>query len=110
MRDPCVYILAGKRDGMLYVGVTSDLHGRMAEHVQGLFEGYTKRHDIKMLVYYEMHDMMDTAIRRERQIKEWQRAWKIRLINGFNPEWTDLFDRPSGSIALGPADIARSVR
>ena len=107
MRDPCVYILASRRDGMLYVGVTSNLHGRMAEHAQGLFEGYTKRHAIKMLVYYEMYDEMDAAIRRERQIKEWRRAWKVRLINGFNPEWLDLFDKSNGAIALGPADIAR---
>ena len=79
----------------------------MAEHVQGLFEGYTKRYGIKMLVYYEMHDTLDSAIRRERRIKEWQRAWKVRLINGFNPEWVDLFDRTTGAIALGPADVAR---
>ena len=107
MRDPSVYILASKRDGMLYVGCTSELYGRMAEHVQGLFEGYTKRYGIKMLVYYEMHDTLDSAIRRERRIKEWQRAWKVRLINGFNPEWIDLFDRTTGAIAMGPADVAR---
>ena len=107
MRDPCVYILASMRDGMLYVGCTSDLYGWMAEHIQGLFEGYARGHGIKMLVYYEMHDTMDAAIRRERQIKEWQRAWKVRLINGFNLEWVDLFDPATGAIALGPADIAR---
>lgn len=81
MRDPCVYILAKHRDGMLYIGCTSDLHGRMAEHVQGLFEGYTKRHGIHMLVYYELHDTMDIAIARERRIKEWPRAWKVRLLH-----------------------------
>ena len=107
MREPWVYILASKRDGMLYVGCTSDLHGRMAEHVQGLFEGYTKRHSITMLVYYELHDTMDAAINRERRIKEWQRAWKVRLIQSFNPEWVDLFDRVTGGIALGPADLER---
>ena len=108
MRDPCVYILASRRDGALYVGCTSDLHGRMAEHVQGLFEGHAKRYGIMMLVYYEMHDTMDAAIRRERRIKEWQRAWKVRLINGFNPEWLDLFDRATGAIGLGPADVVRA--
>ncbi|MEQ1611427.1 MAG: GIY-YIG nuclease family protein [Hyphomicrobiaceae bacterium] len=107
MRDPSVYILAKSRDGMLYTGCTSDLHGRMAEHVQGLYEGYTKRHGIRMLVYYEMHDTMDAAIARERRTKEWPRAWKVRLINAFNPEWRDLFDETTGAIEAGPADIAR---
>lgn len=108
MRDPSVYILAKSRDGMLYTGCTSDLHGRMAEHVQGLFEGYTKRHGIRMLFYYEMHDTMDAAIARERRIKEWPRAWKVRLIVGFNPEWLDLFDHATGAIASAPVDVARN--
>jgi putative endonuclease len=107
MKSPCVYILASRRDGVLYVGVTSDLHGRMAEHDQGLLEGFTKRHGVKQLVYCEFHDDMTAAIRREKQIKEWQRAWKVRLIEGMNPEWVNLFDPASGEIAFGPADIAR---
>jgi putative endonuclease len=74
MKDPCVYILASKRDGVLYVGVTSDLHGRMAEHEQELIEGFTKRYGVKQLVNYEFHDDMTAAIRREKQLKEWQRA------------------------------------
>jgi putative endonuclease len=107
MKSPCVYILASGPDGILYAGVTSDLHDRMSDHVQGLIEGFTKRYGIKMLVYYEMHDSMDAAIRREKQIKNWKRAWKIRLILSFNPQWLDLFDRGSGAIAFGPADLDR---
>ena len=104
---PSVYIAASKRDGVLYVGVTSDLHQRMSEHVQGLFPGFTRRYQVKLLVYYEMHDDMQAAILREKRIKEWKRAWKVRLIHGFNPQWRDLFDRESGEIAFGPADGAR---
>jgi putative endonuclease len=107
MKEPCVYILASKRDGVLYVGVTSDLHGRMAEHDQELIEGFTKRHNVKLLVYYEMHDGMTAAIRREKQLKEWHRAWKVRLIEGMNPEWLNLFDPVSGEIVAGPADVSR---
>ena len=107
LKIPCVYILASQRDGVLYIGVTSDRHGRMSDHVDGVFEGFTKRHNIKMLVYYELHETMDAAIKREKQIKQWQRAWKVRLINGFNPEWIDLYDRDTGEILDGPSDADR---
>ncbi len=107
MKDPCVYIAASGPNGVLYTGVTSDLHGRMSEHVQGLFEGFSKRYNVKLLVYYEMHNSMAEAIRREKQIKEWRRAWKIRLILSFNPEWLNLFDPLTGAIAFGPADKNR---
>jgi putative endonuclease len=107
MKDPCVYILASKRDGVLYVGVTSDLHGRMAEHDQGLIEGFTKRYGVTQLVYYEFHDDMSPAIRREKQVKEWRRAWKVRLIEAMNPEWLNLFDPATGEISAGPADSMR---
>ena len=107
MKCPCVYILASKRDGVLYVGVTSDLHGRMAEHDQGLIAGFTKRYGVKLLVYYEFHEDMQAAIGREKQLKEWRRAWKVRLIEGMNPQWANLFDPASGEIAAGPADSAR---
>lgn len=106
-KAPCVYILASKRDGVLYVGVTSDIHGRMAEHAQGLLGGFTKRYGVKLLVYYETHDDMDAAIRREKQLKEWKRAWKVRLIESMNPEWANLFDPASGEISAGPADSPR---
>jgi len=107
MKDPCVYILASKRNGVLYVGVTSDLHGRMAEHDQGLLQGFTKRYGVKLLVYYEFHADMAAAIGREKQLKEWRRAWKVRLIESMNPEWANLFDPASGEITAGPADEFR---
>jgi len=106
-KDPCVYILASKPYGTLYVGVTSDLHGRMAEHRQGLFDGFTKKYSVKQLAYYEMHESMEEAIRREKQIKKWNRAWKIRIIEQMNPEWSDLFDKKWGTILEGPADAGR---
>ena len=80
VRKPCVYILASRRNGTLYVGVTSDLVGRVWEHKSGLVEGFTKRYGVKMLVWYEAHETMEGAIRRERALKEWNRAWKLRLI------------------------------
>ncbi len=98
MKTPCVYILASKRDGVLYVGVTSDLHGRMAQHDQGLLEGFSKRYGVKLLVYFEFHQTMDDAIRREKQLKDWKRAWKVRLIESMNPEWHSLFDPNTGAI------------
>ena len=107
MKVPCVYLLASKRDGVLYIGATSDLSRRMFEHSQGLIEGFTRRYQVKHLVYYEMHETMDAAIVRERRMKEWQRAWKVRLIEGFNPEWRDLFDAATGAIVDGPADLER---
>ncbi|MGE5512737.1 MAG: GIY-YIG nuclease family protein [Bacteroidota bacterium] len=107
MKDPCVYILASRRNGTLYVGVTSDLHGRMAEHKQGLLDSFTKKYGVTRLVYYEMHDDMLAAIRREKLIKGWKRAWKVRLIEQMNPEWVDLFGEASGDLRDGPADRAR---
>src|SRR5262249_5522583 len=104
---PCVYILASKRNGVLYIGVTSALGDRMAQHTQGLIEGFTKRYDVKLLVYYEFHETMPQAIQREKQLKEWQRAWKVRLIESMNPEWRNLFDPATGVITEGPADRAR---
>ena len=107
MKDPCVYILASAPNGVLYVGVTSDLYGRMEEHAQGLFEGFTKKYSVKQLVYYEFFETMPEAIQREKRLKEWQRAWKVRLILGMNPDWKNLFDPESGEIALGPRDVSR---
>jgi putative endonuclease len=107
VKAPCVYILASKRNGTLYAGVTSDLFGRMVQHKQGLIEGFTKRYKVHHLVYYEMHEVMPNAIRREKQIKEWKRLWKIRLIESMNPEWIDLFDGQTGEILFGPADRSR---
>ena len=87
-----LYILANKPGGTLYVGVTNDLVRRVFEHRQGSVEGFTKRYDVKMLVYYEQHDDIRTAIQREKTIKHWPRAWKVRLIRGANPDWKDLYD------------------
>ena len=107
MKDPCVYILASKPLGTHYIGATSDLYGRMADHAQGLIAGFTKKYGVKTLVYYEMHETMDAAIRREKQLKQWRRLWKIRIIEEMNPEWLNLFDETSGEIAFGPAEVHR---
>lgn len=90
-KQPCVYILASKRNGTLYVGVTSDVVKRGWEHRNGLVEGFTKKYSIHSLVYYEMHENMLAAITREKQIKKWNRAWKLRLIEQGNPQWRDLW-------------------
>ncbi len=106
-KQPCVYLLASRRNGVLYAGVTSDLAKRVSLHKQKLIEGFTQRYGVSQLVYYEMHETMDQAIRRESQIKKWKRAWKVRLIEQMNPEWRDLFDEANGEISFGPADIER---
>jgi putative endonuclease len=89
---PCVYIVASKRNGTLYTGVTSGLAGRIWQHKNGIVEGFSKRYGCKILVWYEVHWSMESAIVREKQIKEWNRAWKLRLIEEQNPEWNDLYD------------------
>jgi putative endonuclease len=110
MKQPCVYILASRRNGTLYVGVTSNIWNRMAEHKQGLVDGFTRKYGVKLLVCYEMHESMEDAICREKQIKEWRRAWKLRLTESMNPEWEDLFDESTGQLSDGPADVARELR
>ena len=87
-----VYILASRKHGTLYVGVTSDLPGRVYDHRAGSTPGFTTRYGVHQLVYFEMSGVIDDAIRREKQLKRWRRAWKIRLIEESNPEWTDLFE------------------
>ena len=104
---PCVYILASRRNGTLYIGVTSDLAGRVNLHVQELIPGFTAKYHVHRLVYYEMHETMEAAIRREKQLKKWNRLWKLRLIEQANPEWIDLFDRENGEVADVPADKVR---
>jgi putative endonuclease len=106
---PCVYILASARNGTLYIGVTSDLFQRITLHKQDLIEGFTKKYGVHRLVYYEMHPTMEAAIRREKQLKEWRRLWKIRLIESMNPEWIDLFDEATGEVLDGPADLSRRM-
>ena len=103
MKQPCVYILASKRNGTLYIGVTSNLAERVAMHKHDLLEGFSKRYQTHTLVYFEMHPAMDEAIKREKKLKEWQRSWKLRLIEQANPEWLDLYDDESGALLDAPA-------
>jgi putative endonuclease len=92
MRSPFVYIVTNRRDGILYTGVTSNLPRRIYEHREGLISGFTKRYGLKQLVWYEAHDTITAAIQREKTMKHWPRAWKVRLIHAINPEWADLYD------------------
>jgi putative endonuclease len=87
-----VYILASHRHGTLYVGVTNDLVRRVYEHREGLVDGFTKDHNVKMLVFYEAHATAGAAIQREKNIKHWSRDWKVRLIEKLNPTWDDLYE------------------
>ena len=106
-KQPFIYILASGRNGTLYVGVTGALSDRMSVHTQDLNEGFTKKYGVHCLVYYEWHETFDEAFRREKQLKGWKRAWKIRLIEQMNPDWADLYDALSGEIRDGPADLQR---
>ncbi len=87
-----VYILAGKRNGTLYTGATDDLTKRVWQHKNKIFCGFTSKYSVDRLVWYEAHDTRESALTRERQIKEWKRAWKIELIESMNPEWDDLYE------------------
>ena len=88
--DPTVYLLATHHHGTLYIGVTSNLLGRLQKHREGLMEGFTKDYGVKRLVWFEQHATMEHAIAREKRIKKWNRAWKVRLIEDANPDWRDL--------------------
>ena len=92
MKIPCVYILASKPNGTLYVGVTSDLIQRTWQHRNDFVEGFTKRYGVHRLVWYEVHECMESAIHREKAIKKWNREWKIELIQKSNPTWRDLYN------------------
>lgn len=92
VKQPAVYILANRRNGTLYTGVTSNLIKRVWEHKNDLADGFTHRYAVHMLVYYEMHGTMDAAITREKQIKAGSRAKKLHLIESMNAEWVDLYD------------------
>jgi putative endonuclease len=91
MKDYFVYILASKIGGTIYVGVTNDLVRRVYEHQHKLVEGFTKKYGVSKLVYYEIHSDIEAAITREKQLKKWNRAWKVRLIEETNPNWDDLY-------------------
>ena len=87
-----VYILASKRNGTLYTGMTSDLVKRVWQHKNKIVDGFTKTYHVKQLVYFEVHAQAEEAIKREKRIKKWKRAWKLDLIEAKNPEWEDLYD------------------
>lgn len=91
-RQPCVYILANHRNGTLHVGVTSNLIQRVWQHRNDFVDGFTCKHGIHILVWFELHETMESAILREKRIKAWRRAWKLDLIEQANPYWHDLYD------------------
>jgi len=90
-RQPCVYMLASKKNGTLYTGVTSNLLKRIWEHKNDVVDGFTKKYGVHTLVWYEMSESMESAILREKRIKDWKREWKIKVIENMNPEWRDLY-------------------
>ncbi|GAB4368880.1 MAG: GIY-YIG nuclease family protein [Kiloniellaceae bacterium] len=87
-----VYIMASQRNGTLYVGVTNDLVRRVYEHRSGAVAGFTKRHDVKILVFFEVHESIEAAIQREKLLKRWNRRWKLELLERDNPTWRDLWE------------------
>tara|TARA_B100000508_G_scaffold107826_1_gene85923 strand:+ start:187 stop:504 length:318 start_codon:yes stop_codon:yes gene_type:complete len=87
-----IYMLASQKNGTLYIGVTSDLIRRVYEHRNHLLEGFTKEYDVSRLVYYEEYDDIGLALTREKQLKKWNRAWKLKLIESNNPSWKDLYE------------------
>ena len=91
-KQPAVYILASKRNGTLYIGVTSNLVKRIWEHKNNMVEGFTKRYTVYRLVWYELHESMESALTREKRLKNWKRKWKLELIETRNPEWLDLYN------------------
>lgn len=90
--QPCVYILASRRNGTLYIGVTSNLVQRIWQHKNDAVDGFTRNYAVHSLVWYELHATMESAIGREKALKEWRRAWKLKLIETTNPHWRDLYD------------------
>ncbi len=92
MKNYYIYIMASKKDGVFYIGVTGDLLKRVWQHREGFVEGFTKKYYVKKLVYYEITSDIKSAIQREKQIKRWKREWKIELIEKSNPDWRDLYD------------------
>jgi putative endonuclease len=91
-RSGCVHIMASARNGTLYIGVTSDLPARVWQHKEGIADGFTRKHGCKILVWFEQFDDIERAIQREKQMKEWKRLWKLRVIEEMNPDWHDLYE------------------
>jgi putative endonuclease len=98
--QPCVYIMASQRNGTLYIGVTSNLLQRVWQHREGLVEGFTDKYGVKLLVWYELHATMESAITREKNLKKWNRAWKLGLIETANPQWLDLWPEIIGTTEM----------
>ncbi len=90
-KAPCVYIMASGRNGAIYIGVTSNLVQRVWQHKEGVIDGFTQKYNAKTLVWYEQHEEMESAIRREKNLKKWNRKWKLELIESKNPVWRDLY-------------------
>ena len=90
-KQPCVYILSNQKNGTLYVGVSSNLIQRIYQHKQKLVDGFSKKYGLDLLVWYEQHESMYEAIKKEKALKKWNREWKIRLIEEENPQWLDLY-------------------
>jgi len=101
MKSFCVYIMASKKNGTLYIGVTSDLVKRIYEHKLDLIDGFTKKYAVHLLVYYETIESAEIAISREKQLKAWKRDWKIQLIEKENPKWEDLYIRSQNTPLSG---------
>ena len=99
MKQPAVYLLASKKNGTLYLGITSNLIARIWQHREHLAEGFTKQHDVTKLVWFELCDSMEAAIQREKQVKKWNRQWKINMIERGNPGWRDLWAEINGAAA-----------
>jgi putative endonuclease len=91
IKQPTVYMLASQKNGTLYIGVTSDLAKRVWEHKNNIVEGFTKEYRVHQLVWFELHESMESAILREKRLKEWKRKWKLALIERTNPNWQDLY-------------------
>jgi putative endonuclease len=103
--NPFIYIVASQRNGTLYIGVTSNLMQRMGQHREGVLPGFTTDYGVKLLVWFEQHATMDSAIAREKQIKSWRRAWKLALIEEVNPEWRDLAE----DLGFDPVKLGTSL-
>ena len=97
MKQPAVYILASARNGTLYVGVTSNLVQRVWQHREGDVPGFSLKYEVKTLVWYELHETMESAILREKTLKKWRRVWKLQLIESTNPDWRDLWMDVTGA-------------
>jgi putative endonuclease len=108
-KQPAVYIIANQRNGTIYVGVTSALWGRICDHKNGTFVGFSSSYGLVKLVWCEHHPTMPSAIHREKRLKKWKRDWKLDLVNTFNPGWRDLHDEIDGNINVVEEFATRKV-